>query len=185
MSNDEVFDYGEEFEEKDPENREESLGVLAELIDELGEAQALVKQKEEELKAAQHRVKELEESQIPELMQDLNMKSFETQSGLKIKLEEKIRVGRVKSPDALRWLEDNGYAGMIKTNVGVALPREKREEAKQLAEELKAKGHDAKVEAFVEWGTAASFLKERRENGEEAPMELFKATDFKRAKVTR
>lgn len=185
MSTDEVFDFGEEFDELTPEQRTEKLGLLATLIDSLGDAQEVVKQKEEELKQAQHRVKELEENTIPELMEELGMRSFETQNGMKVKLEEKIRVGRVKSPEALQWLEDNGHSGVIKTNVGVALPREDREKAKKLADQLTEMGMDAKVESFVEWGTAASLLKELRENGEEVDFELFKASDFKRVKVSR
>jgi hypothetical protein len=185
MTTDEIFDFGDDYDELTPEQRTEKLGLLSELIDALGDAQDVVKSREEALKTAQHRVKELEESTIPELMEELGMKSFETQQGMKVKLEEKIRVGRVKSPEALQWLEENGHAGVIKTNVGVALPREDREKAKKLAKQLGEMGMDAKVEAFVEWGTAASLLKELRENGDEAPMDLFKASDFKRVKVAR
>jgi hypothetical protein len=185
MSTEQVFDFGEEFDELTPEQRTEKLGKLGGLIDDLAAAQALVKEREEELKAAQHRVKELEESTIPELMEELNMKSFETSSGMKVKVEEKIRVGRVKDPEALQWLEDRGHSGVIKTNVGVALPREEREKAKKLAAQLAEMGMDAKVESFVEWGTAASLLKELRENGEEVDFGLFKASDFRRVKVVR
>ena len=182
---DEIFDFEGMEDGPSAEEKTEQLGNLSNLIEELGEAQDVVKDLEAQLKVAKHRVQELEERDIPELMEELRMKSFETVSGLKITLEEKIRVGRVKSPEALEWAEENGHSGVIKTNVGVSFPRDKREIAKELTEELTRRGVDVKSEAFIEWGTAASLLKELRENGEEAPMDLFKATDFKRAKVAR
>lgn len=70
---------------------------------------------------------------------------------------------------AFRWLEANGSGDLIKTEVAVAFPRGKHEEAKSLAEELSAKGIAPTFKETVHSQTLTAWLREQLESGAELP----------------
>lgn len=95
---------------------------------------------EEKLKAAKEAARLIEEGELPELMMSVNMDSFKLASGHTIEVKE-IVAGSISEPKregALKWLKENGHAGIIKHDFKVELPKDVVKDVKKAAA-LKAK----------------------------------------------
>lgn len=75
-----------------------------------------------------------------------------------------------KRSKAFQYLESIGAGDLIKTEIGVALPREKREEAKQLMVQLAS--FSPSVKEAVHPGTLTSWLKEQLQDGQSVDLEI-------------
>ena len=147
------------------------LATLSKLATDLRTAQRAAEAQELELKRCQARVAYLSRESIPELMEKLGMKNFETTSGLKIKLDKEIHVhiSEVNRVAAHIWLEENGHGGMIKREIVVAFNREQEEEAKELQNKLRGEYPGVKAKEAVHNSTLKAWVKNRMKVGETIP----------------
>lgn len=146
--------------------------VLSHLHQSLAEATDLIQESENlsgQLKAAETRLRELQTERIPEMMMSLGLESL-NREGWDVKLSALVEGSLPKEPAkraaAIKWLEENEAADLIKTTVTVTFKREEYKKATKLAEQLKKKNLDVVVQADVHSSTLKSWARERLERGE-------------------
>ncbi len=154
-----------------PDEAKGDLARLSKLADDLKAAQAEVARIESTLKAAQKRVQDLEEIQIPELMEGLGIESFRTSSGFEIEIAKNVHVSitNENKPAAFRWLDEHGHGGMIKRSVVVAFNRDQEDDAKALQDDLAKKFPGVRQDLNVHPSTLKAWATRRLEEGEELP----------------
>ncbi len=159
------------------------LGVLA---NDLFLAELKLLETQEKVREAQEAVKQIAEQQIPELMDELGMASFETKSGIKLLVKDVIRasIPKVRREEAYLWMNDRGHGDLIKHNVTIAFGRAEGEQAAITIAALEAEGLRVKDEKKVESSTLRKFVGDLLEDGKEVPMDLFGASQFRKASIT-
>lgn len=152
----------------------DGLARLSQLADNLFDAEALVTGLEVQLRAAQKVVKGLEEFSIPELMDELEMASFRTKSGISVTVSDKLSARKLtqKHAAALQWLRENSQGGLIKTLVGVPFTAGSESDADGLVEELAGQGFVATKTLEVHHSSLAAAIRSMLKDGVEVPMEL-------------
>ena len=147
------------------------LVQLAELANAQRDAEVLVEKYEEQLKKAKQGLRKISEDKLPTLMDELDMTTFSTKSGLTVTIKESIRasITKANNPAAMAWLRENGHEKLIKHEVKIQPANEK--EAAALTKKL------AKVSyvdtTSVHSQTLAKFVREKMEAGEDIPQDLF------------
>lgn len=174
----------EEFQEQPSGN---DLAALSRLTDSLAQAEDVVAQLEAKLEAARAQVTDLAERQIPELMDNLGMRSFVTSSGHKVEVRKTIRasIPAANKDAAYDWLDKNGHGGLIKRNINVAFNREQEQEARELQGILSEQFENVRTDRKVEPSTLRAFIGEQLEAGAEVPLDLFGAWEQRVARVSR
>jgi hypothetical protein len=156
---------------------------------------------EELLKGARQELAQVSEQQLPDLLDELNLSSFVTAGGTKVKLDTTIRasLGRTANPQgadaALDWLISNGHANLVKHNITIPLTAGRTdllEEAMKgiakLSEELSAQNEawslDFEDKRDVHPSTLSSFVSKALEKGVAIPEGLFNVHRNRKTKVT-
>lgn len=144
---------------------------------------------EEALKETKAALQRTQTEDLPALMEEIGMLSVTLKDGSKVDVVEDIQCGiKVADRDAAhKWLIDNGFGGLIKTQVITEFGRGQLEDAINYAAEANAKfpANPAGVKDTVHPATLKSFLKEQLEKGAALPMELFGVRPFNRAKYQK
>ena len=151
----------------------DDLSRLAELAEKQWKAQKGVDAADVALKSAKVALADLAEKQIPELMDSLNMVTFTTTGGLKIHVKEAIRASIPKKhlAEALAWLRKNKHEKLIKRTLSI-VPRSD-DDAETLADYFRNAGFEFSDDPKVHPQTLGAFVREKLENGEEIPDDLF------------
>ena len=149
------------------------LAQLQRLAEEQARAEAKVKRIEADLNEAREQLKDLAERQVPELMDQIGIPEFKTNSGLSIKIAETIRasIPKARAPEAFSWLKNNGHAAMIKRLVSVAFGKGEDDQAEELRLKL-AKDYEVDDVASVHPSTLSAFVREKLSEGEDIPLDL-------------
>lgn len=133
------------------------------------------------LKTLNERHKRLREDAIPSIMQEMNIKRIVMSDGseISIKNDWHAHISEANQPAAFQWLLDNNFGSLIKTNLIIQFPSgsEGHEQAEALAlacmdEEM---GDSHEVKESIHPQTLKSFVRERFENDEAFPLQLFGA----------
>jgi len=163
-----------------PTDRE--LSSLAQLGNDLYEAEADVLRLDAELKRAKAKRDRIQHDLIPEAMAEIGVLEFRTATS-HIKVEEKLRVQPLKQnrPLVLQAVEEMGSGNLIKTTVSVPFNRgeDDRVEAALLA--LEEMGCQYKQERDIHPSTLRKFVSDLLKEGKPVDMELFGARKFKQA----
>lgn len=156
-------------------NQPDGLSRLSTLAEKQYEAEAKVVTIEADLAAMRRTVRDLSETQIPELMDELGMNEFKTTAGIEIKVDNKIRCGDLKRADGLEWLRENGEGGLIKSEIVVPFSKGNDQEASDLADSLEGDGFACKLNQRVAWNSLASTIKGLLEDGVDVPLKTLGA----------
>ena len=168
---------------------------MLELENEINRLDELSKQKKQDLKM-------LAEQDLPDLMQELNIRDFTLSNGAKVSVKDVI-VASVPSQGAIEkakdeskkaelamlqqqcfdWLRAEGAGDLI--NVEVQFGRDEDEACTAFAEELRERQIYYKRAVGVHPQTLNSFIKERMSEGKEVPMEMFRIYAGRRANIRR
>lgn len=168
---------GFEYEEAEkPEPSSDKLEHLIRLAKQADAAQRLVDRLEVELKEAKGTLTRLVESEIPTFMDDLETTEIRN-SRAHIKIAEKVysKFPKARANEAVAWLDDHGFAGMVKRLVTIAFNREEQKLARKLMADIKKRKTPLRVdeEQWVEPGTLTAWVKRQLEEGTDIPKELF------------
>ena len=165
----------------------DGLVRLSKLAENLFDAETEVERIHNDLDTADNVRRQLAETEIPELMQDLGMEKFTTKSGLTISAKETIRanLAKVRLQAGLAWLRENGHGGLIKTAVSVPFSKGGDDDAQLLVDRLNGEGISASYESKVHAGTLSAAVKTMLEEGEEVPFDLFKVLIQRVAKIEK
>lgn len=161
------------------------MRTMAERLITLGQEISHLEQQLQDTKA-QHQ--DIEQVALPELMRELGFTSFALADGSRVALTEDLScsITEANRDAALAWLDQNGFGGLIKTQVQVNFGREQRALAVAVARELEQRAGDActsTVKESVHPGTLKAFLKDELAKGTAVPFELFNVYPFSKVKV--
>ena len=151
---------------------------LAELLLKL---RANVSRLEDELKAAKEDVRRVEQEDLPDLMQELGLQTFKLATGEVVDVKQDVECGisEERRARAHAWLTENGFGGLIKTEVVAKFGRDERDAAVACAEQI-----GGEMIERVNPATLKSFVKEQMEAGRAIPFDLFAIHPFNRVKIT-
>lgn len=114
----EGIDYGEDLNIGPTDNILAKISHLAELQ---LVAEVDVEKKQAELKAAQERLRDLSERQLPEAMAEARQTSLKTDSGATVELKDVVRASLAegRKPKAIQWMRDNNRQALIRTTIEI------------------------------------------------------------------
>lgn len=152
------------------------------------DARAKVDRLTAELKAATDLAQSIELEDLPELMKELGISSLTLADGSKVEVVEDLKCGisAANLEAALAWVRAKGDGGIIKTKLGIEFGRDEDAEANRVASELRRlTNRDVDVSEGIHHSTLKAYLKERREEGDNVPADLFGLYVFNRAKLSQ
>lgn len=140
-----------------------------------------VERLETELKAAKEDVRRVEQEDLPDLMQELGLQTFKLATGEVVDVKQDVECGisEERRARAHAWLTENGFGGLIKTEVVARFGRDQRDAAVAVAEQI-----GGEMIERVHPATLKSFVKEQMEAGRAIPFDLFAIHPFNRVKIT-
>ncbi len=159
---------------------------LSEMAGVLLDCKSQISALEEKLNKLRKNESRIETEDMPDLMRELEMKSFVLSDGTKIEVINDLMCGiTAENRDAAHdWLRANNYGGIIKTVVSQQYNAGELEEATKNANAIsELTGRKAMVLESIHAGTLKAFLKERRAKGTKIPEKLFGIFPFSKAKV--
>ena len=179
------------------------LGAIAHLAermslveDEINLHESLLKQKKQELKV-------LAEQDLPNLMQELNIKNFTLSNGAKVEVKDVLTASvpsqgaidrakddakqelQILQQQCFKWLRDNKLGDLIKSNVEVQFGRNEDDKCNEFTNELREKKLLYKRAVGVHPQTLNATLKERLSEGKDVPVEMFRVYMGRRANIRR
>lgn len=151
------------------------LSQLSNLASLQADVEAQMADLEAELNRARETHKDLSERQIPELMDNIGIEEFKTNTGLKISIAETIRasIPKAKAPLAFAWLREKGHAALIKRAISVSFGRGEEAAADEFAQKLTDEAVEYGDKSAVHPSTLSAFVREQLAEGEEIPIDLF------------
>ena len=179
------------------------IGAIAEMASRMLDLQDEINRTEELLKQRKQDLTKLAEQDLPDLMQELNIKDFTLRNGAKVQVDDFISgtvpsagaIDRAKGDDRVNmeirqqhcfdWLRGNGAGDLIKNNVEVQFGRNEDDVCVEFDGELNSRAINYKRSVGVHPSTLNSFIKERMSEGKEVPHDLFKIYTGRRAKIRR
>lgn len=135
----------------------------------------------EQLNKAYKEQLRIEMEDLPELMREAELNSFELKDGSTVTLDNDISCGITKAnyANALAWLEKHGFGGLIKTQIQIDFNRDDYEQAIKIDQLLLSQLEKIHVDAghqlkeTIHTGTLKSFIKEQMRKGKTVPAKLF------------
>lgn len=153
------------------------LAQISGLALEQKQAEAEVAQLEEQLKAAQNKLKDIAERRLPEMMDAAEVTTCETRDGIVVKVREKIRgsIPKGRERPAFDWLEERGHDSLIKRRVIIEFNRDDAAWARKFEADMRKRKRplNAKIEETIHPSTLSSFITERLQEGDDVPLETF------------
>ncbi len=181
------FDFGDEELEAGVVDKESSQAQLASLVTLMAKQQmALAKLKAETAKASED-LNRTTRKLIPDLMQSLDCKSFETFSGLKISLKDKVtaKITDKTREGAVNWLKKANKDKILthEFTLNIKASKDSEEKVKKAKAALDASGFDYTDKKVVHHTTLGAVVREMYANGEAVPEALFNVYRYKEAKI--
>jgi|TARA_R110002167_G_scaffold129147_1_gene311897 hypothetical protein len=179
------------------------IGAVADMASRMLNLQDEINRSEDALKQKKQDLTKLAEQDLPDLMQELNIKDFTLSNGAKVEVNDIISgsvpaagaIDRAKGDDKVDlemrqencfdWLRANGAGDLIKSNVEVQFGRDEDDACNTFIDELQDRHIYYKRAKAVHPGTLNSFIKERLSEGKEVPHDLFRIYTGRKAKIRR
>jgi len=163
------------------------LASVAEIARAVRNQEGLVGKLEDQLKEAKRELLKLTDEDLPAMLLELGLSSFELEDGSKVTVRPTYgaHIKAENKATAFDWLRQNGFDDIIKNTVSCNFGRGEDQEASQFIEYAQGLGYAAEQKTDVHPSTLKAFVKERVQNGEAFPMELFGAYVGQRATIAR
>ena len=166
---------------------EDSLKNLVRLTGMLRDQRQKVEDIEELLKVEKAKLTSLEEIEIPRLMEDVGVPKLTLPDGTPLEITDDLfaSIAGARNAQAIAWLDEHGYAGLVKRRIVVSFSKEEAAKAEALLAELTSRDArlDISQENKVEPSTLKAWAKRAIEAGEAVPFETFGIYIKKRAKI--
>ena len=164
------------------------LEVVTKIGNKLVDKNKELAKREEELKNLKLEIREIQETELPDAMRACGgMERFDLKDGTQIKVKDEIfcSIKADRKSDALKWLEQNGHAELIKHDVKVSFPKGKYDQADKLIEVLSSNFKDIPYDekADVHSSTLKAWAKDQYKLGQELPEDLFSVYEASIAKI--
>ena len=179
-----------------------SIGAVADMAQQMFELEREISDLTEVLKQKKQNLTKLAEQDLPDLMQELNVKDFTLNNGAKVEVQD-ITSGSIPSAGAIQkargddkaelemrqqqcfdWLRANNAGDLIKSNVEVQFGRDEDQACNNFTDELRERNLFYRRAVGVHHGSLNSFIRERLADGKDVPHDLFKMFTGRKAKIT-
>ena len=170
------------------QDKPDALGRVASLAQLLVEQQQTVAELERELKERKAELRRTETEDLPQLMTELGLTELTLKDNSKVAVKEEVdaKITEKTRAEALKWLLDNDYGGIIKTVVAMEFGRGEHDNAAAIAHHLQQdEGLPVQLKEDVHHSTLKAFVKERLEAGVDVPFDLFNVHSYTKAIVKR
>ncbi len=140
---------------------------------------------EQKLKDQKAELRRLTDEAMPSLFSELGLQSFKLDDGSEISVKQTYSAAPKKDdrPQVYEWLRQNGYGEIIKNTVSCSFGQNEDSKAQAFFDMAEEKGYVAEAKTEVHPSTLRAFVKERVENGDEFPTDLFGAWVGQRAVI--
>jgi len=149
--------------------------------------QEIVETLEQHLKEAQANLRQVQEVDLPNAMQQAGVSEIKLPSGEKITIKDDVYASIPKDEryhEAMDWLRDHGFGDVIKNEVKVAFGKGEEDQAAALMAELNANGWKNYTSAVtVHASTLKALIREQLAKGADFPLELFGAMPVSKAVI--
>lgn len=164
-----------------------TLSDMTRLARMLKEAEERSKETEMYFKEVKEHERYLREESIPLAMHELGIDEIKLDTGEKISIKQDVyaSIPLATKNQAHRWLDANGYGGMIKLEVLTSYEKGESKVALELYRELEQRGLSVSLKESVHAQTLKAFLKDQMAKGDDMPLELFGARPVWTTKITR
>lgn len=166
---------------------QEGLATVAKLARAIRDTEETINSLEERLKLEKNKLLKLTDEELPSALAEVGISSFKLEDGSTVEVRQtygaSILVNNRES--AYNWLRDHGYDDIIKNTVLCQFGRGEDDQASAFAAFAQQQGYVPEQKTEIHPQTLRAFVKERVENGDEFPMELFGAWVGQRAVVKR
>ncbi len=163
------------------------LSSVAEIARAIRDTEDLVAELDKKLKDAKRDLLKLTDEDLPAMLAELGLNAIELDDGSKVTVQATygahIKVADRKK--AYEWLRENNFGDIIKNTVFCSFGRGEDQQAVDFKEAAERMGYIAEQKTEVHAQTLKAWVKERVENGDSFPMELFGAYTGQRAKIAR
>ena len=190
MSN--IFDQMEaDFEDKlafSVEKLDQSdLTTVAGLAKAIRDQEEAVAALEADLKQAKKSLMKMTDEDLPTMLAEIGLSSMTLDDGSEVSVKQTYGASILvdNRPKAYQWLRDNGFGDIVKNTVSCSFGMGEDEKAEQFRSIAKERGYLAEQDTSVHSSTLRAWVKERVENGDDFPMELFGAYVGQRAIIRR
>ena len=165
----------------------EDLSTLTGFAEAIIKQDASVKELDEKLKEEKKKLLKMTDEDLPALMTEANSMEFTLLDGSKVTIKPQygasIKVDN--RPAAFEWLREHGHDDIIKNTVSCQFGRGEDDLASSFKAFAEKEGYVPSQTEKIEPMSLRAFVKERVENGDEFPMELFGAYVGQRAVITK
>lgn len=155
-------------------NHSTASDSLLKHISDMGEE---MKSLEKRIAADTERLKEIQNTDLPEAMEAVGMKSFKLLDGSEVIIKDIIAGNIPKEPAraaaAYDWLNSNGFGDLIKVEVSTQFGKGEYEKASELAKAVEQQfGLKMQAKNSVHFMTLSAWAKEQVANGADLPFDL-------------
>lgn len=135
------------------------------------------------LKDKKRELLKLTDEELPAVLQELGLSSFTLDDGSKVDVKPLYgaSIPKPKVEEAHKWLRDNGHDDIIKNVISCSFGRGEDQNAVSFKESAAKLGLHPEQNESVHSSTLRAWVKERVENGDDFPMDLFGAFIGQRA----
>ena len=180
------------------------LGAVTGMAQKMYDLENEITSLEEQLKSKKQDLRMLAEQDLPDLMQELNLKDFTLKNGAKVEVKEVISgsvpsqgaIDRAKEEDkrvelqmlqqqCFDWLRANGGGDLIKSNVEVQFGKDEDEACNQFTQKLRDEKLYYKRAVGVHPATLNKYIQERLGDGKDVPLEMFRVYTGRKANIRR
>ncbi len=175
---------------------EGDLESLSALVEQANDLEREMSDLQDQLKERAGKLERILGDLLPTQMDSVGLQTIRTPSGRAVEITTLYgaTLGKGKGEDetahqkrrseAFAHLRDHGHGGMIKNVVTVNVGRGEDEAAAALMALAKELNLTATRKEDVHAGTLKAWVRDQSENGDHPPEDLFRTTEFRRAKIT-
>jgi len=166
---------------------QQGLTSVAALARQIRDKEGRIKSLEDDLKAEKKALLKLTDEDMPAMLAEIGISSFSLDDGSQVEVKQTYGASILVNnrPQAYDWLRENGYDDIIKNSVICQFGRGEDDQASAFAAFAQQQGYVPEQKTEIHPQTLRAFVKERVEEGDEFPMELFGAWVGQRAVIKK
>ena len=167
--------------------RSDDLDGVSRLAQEAAELEQEIASVEQKLKDKKKALYKITDEQLPEALEEMNLQKFTLTDGSEIsgKPIYAASIPKDRRDEAFQWLRDHEFGDLVKNNVTVTFGRGEDDTAKDFIGLCGEQGFVPSQIEKVEPMTLKAWLRERVEEGDPIPLDLFGAFISQRATIKR
>ena len=159
---------------------------LSEEIKKLQDIQSKINHHENLIKDFKQDEKYYSEVVIPEMMNEMNLKTMKLKDGSEIEISNKFFANALaaKRAEAYQWLRENGLGNIVKNEITVRFGKDEDTKATQYATLARGQGYEPEQKVSVHAGTLRVALEDLHTRGGQIPSEYFSTFAGYQTKIT-